>query len=749
MTKKKEPGCTGCSFRGQKRLLPQIVADSPSGVRTLFIGESPTWEDVQAGRLGEEDLFKEMIERHNVKRYAFTNVVLCNPPRDKKAKVADLENCSIFLDTFLWEFDPDQVVCLGKLAARAVLGKEIAAQKMYKLREQSPITIGEGESAIKYFVTYSPKAVYKRPKLIDDFVADFDFIFDPPEPTWIDPTITWLSTYEKADNWLTSSFQSHNDGLDLFMQPVALDFETTGLHPIADRPVTIALSWDDNRAAVFNLHDLTDKQMAEILTRINRFLKLSACVVYHNAKFDMKFFKQWSGVKPPLGWDTKLADYALTGNPEASRGLKYLARRKLFAPVYNEDIVFDGTTPLEDMAIYNGQDSSTTLQLYELQKAGEDIWHSADLMEHLYETTDMLMEAELHGAPVKEEWLADRKTVLEKEVSKLQAEFDAIDLNPNSYKQIREYFNISESDKEALKAVRDPLAKKILDFRASAKELSTYVTGFSEHIVNGRVHTDYLVPGTLTGRLASRGPNMQNLKASEEKDHDYQAVVETSDPNKRVVHFDYSQVEMRILATESMDEHLLDVFRSGRSIHKELAIEVFGPDYTDRQYTDTKSANFGVIYGISPFGLSHLIKSTEEEAAVFLNAWYAMYPDVSIWQNKVKDTIREQGYVETRFGRRRRFDLERLVVKQSTIFREGINFKIQSPACDIYLKAALAIWKDIGIYPIQLVHDELVYELDITDIDDTMDYISWKMQKVGEDLTDNKIPIPAEVKGEE
>jgi len=118
-------------------------------------------------------------------------------------------------------------------------------------------------------------------------------------------------------------------------------------------------------------------------------------------------------------------------------------------------------------------------------------------------------------------------------------------------------------------------------------------------------------------------------------------------------------------------------------------------------------------------------------------------------RKEIKDLIRKQGYVETRFGRRRRFDLESLVVKQSAIFREGINFKIQSYACDIYLKAALAIWHDIGIFPIQLVHDELVYELDVTDIDDTIDYISWKMQKVGEDLTDNKIPIPAEVKGEE
>ena len=162
-----------------------------------------------------------------------------------------------------------------------------------------------------------------------------------------------------------------------------------------------------------------------------------------------------------------------------------------------------------------------------------------------------------------------------------------------------------------------------------------------------------------------------------------------------------------------------------------------------------KNVNFGIIYGISPFGLSHLIKSTEEEAATYLNTWYAMYPAVSVWQKKIKDTIRSQGYVETKFGRRRRFDLEGLVVKQSTIFREGINFKIQSPACDIYLSAALAIWRHLGIYPIQLVHDELVYELDVEDIDVTMDYISWKMKKVGEDLTGNIIPIPAEIKGDD
>jgi len=728
-----------------------IAEDDGNGIplRTLFVGESPTWDDMEAGKLGEEELFKQMVERFKISRYAFTNVALCNPPKDKKAKVAEVESCSIFLDAFIETWRPNQIVCLGKLAARAILGKEVAAQKMYKLREQSPIRINDNtEQAANVFVTYSPKAVYKRPKLIDDFVADFDFIMHPPVPTWIDPASEFKKSRAEWLAWYggyTENGETRGDIFpEAFAEPCALDFETTGLHPIRNRPVTIALSWWAEESIVVNLHDMTDEEMALTLQEIDDLIRLSACVVYHNAKFDMKFFKQWGGIKPPLGWDTKLADYTLTGNPEASRGLKYLARRKMFAPAYNEDIVFDGTTPIEDMATYNGQDSSTTLQLYDIQRK---LHPDLDLLEHLYESTDMLVDAELTGAPVKEEWLDERATVLTEETDRLQAEFDAEELNPNSYKQIRAYFDIKESDKEALKELKDPMADKILAFRASAKELSTYVTGFSEHIVDGRVHTDYIVPGTLTGRLASRGPNMQNLKASDEAEHDYQAVVASNDPSKRVVHFDYSQVEMRIMGIESLDERLLDVFQSGRSIHAELAIEINGENYTDRQYTNAKSANFGIIYGISPFGLSHLMKSTEEEAGVYLNTWYDMYPQVSVWQRKIRKLIKEQGYVETPFGRRRRFDLEGLVVKQSTIFREGINFPIQSFACDVYLSAALAIWKETGVYPIQLVHDELVYELDVYGIDDTMDYISWKMRKVGEDLTGNVIPIPAEVKG--
>ena len=434
----------------------------------------------------------------------------------------------------------------------------------------------------------------------------------------------------------------------------------------------------------------------------------------------------------------------LTGNPEASRGLKYLARRKMFAPAYNEDIVFDGTTPIEDMAKYNGQDASTTLQLYRLQK---DQSPDLDLLAHLYETTDMLVDVELKGAPIKEAWLAERKEVLTKEVAELQAEFDELGLNPNSYIQVRAFFNIQSSDKEALKTVRHPVAAKILAFRASAKELSTYVDGFSEHIVNGRIHTDYRVTGTLTGRLASRGPNMMNLKSDDEEEHDYQAVVDTLDPTKTVEHFDYSQIEMRIMAIQSGDKRLLDVFHSGRDVHSELAREVFGDDFTEQQRKKAKSANFGVIYGISPFGLSHMIKTSEEEAATYLDTWYQMYPGVSIWQERIRKTIQEQGYIQTAFGRRRRFDLEGLVVKPDTIFREGINFPIQSHACDVYLKAGLAIWKEVGLYPIQLVHDELVYELDIDGLDDTMDYITWKMQRIGEDLTGNELPILVGIKG--
>jgi len=760
MPKMINPGCVDCPLKGNARLLPTIE-EHPGEPRTLFIGEAPAQSEVTEGELtkGKDGiLFRKMLERFGVHNYAVTNACLCYPGYGKKAKVAHMDSCSIWLETFIAEYDPDRIVCLGKFAARAVLGKAIGKTKLYKLREQSPLVVFPDElgphlptEGKQVFVTYSPKAIYKQPKWIDDFVADLDFVFNPPEPTFIEPDVTFLSGTPKeiigtATNHKLKQFCINHHLANYQAQakdmvgPVALDFETTGLHPIRNRPVTIGLSFTPEKAVVVDLHNLTDEGIKEVLSFINEELNRSTAVVYHESKFDMKFFKQWSGVKPPLGWDTKLADYIHTGNPEASRGLKYLVRRKLFAPIYDKDITFDGTTPIEDMAKYNGYDASATLQLYNYQH--ENWFEEASdtsLMLHLYDVTDMLVDTELKGAPVREEWLEAKKKELESNKEGYQHIFDELELNPSSPKQVREYFNIKSSDKEALKEVDDEVAKNILEYRAITKELSTYVIGFSEHIVNGRVHSDYRVPGTLTGRLASRSPNMMNLKSDDDENKNYQLVVDTSEPGIKVVHFDYSQIEMRKMAIECRDKHLMDVFTSGRDIHNELQKEIFGTEYdieSNTQRVHAKTTNFGTIYGISPYGLSKR----------YLRTWYKMYPQVKDWQDEIKDHVRKHKIVKTQFGRIRRVDLEYLVVYEDAIFRECINFPIQSECCDIYLKAALAIYRKTGLYPIQLVHDELVYELATEDLNDTIDFICWKMKRVAEDLTGHIVPFPVGVK---
>jgi DNA polymerase-1 len=500
---------------------------------------------------------------------------------------------------------------------------------------------------------------------------------------------------------------------------------------------------------------MTDDEIYITLREINTILRLSKCVIYHEAKFDMKFFKRWGGVKPPLGWDTKIADYVMNGNPESSRGLKYLARRTMYAPVYDADIDFEGNTSIEDMAIYNGFDTSATYQLYLAQEGDLCFMPREDeLLKHLLKITEMLVDVELCGAPINEAWLYERKAQLEHDIESFQQQFDEDEElpNPNSPKQVREFFGTKAADKETLKKVKNPIAKDILEYRGIKKELSTYVDGFIPHIVNGRIHSTYRPMGTLTGRLSSRQPNMQNLKSDEEEEHDYQAIVNTSEDSDKVcIHFDYSQIEARLIAVRANCKRLLDLFLDGRSVHGELAVEIFGADYTEKEYKRAKSTNFGIAYGISPYGLIKLLEKenitiSEEEAAKYLETWYNMYPEVGKWQDKIKQEVREKKVVRTQFGRSRYFGLESLVVTQGAIMREGINFPIQSEACDIHLLAALYIQNATGIYPIQLVHDELVYELYKKGLEDEVDYICWSMKKTAEDLTGNIIPFPAAVK---
>jgi uracil-DNA glycosylase family 4 len=244
--KEKNGGCVECPLKGKLRLLPIISDETPGEPRTLFVGEAPTEDEIRAGKLTEgrdTGLFRNMIDRFNVKNFAVTNACLCFPGIGKKPKVKDLENCAIWLETFIADFNPDRIVCLGKFAARAILGKEIAKKKMYTLREQSPLKIvdtNEGfENITDVFVTYSPKAIFKRPKLIDDFVSDLDFVFNPPEDIWVDPEILYLNGTPKeiignaTDGKLEQFFINHhlgnyqNQEPDM-VGPIALDFETTG-----------------------------------------------------------------------------------------------------------------------------------------------------------------------------------------------------------------------------------------------------------------------------------------------------------------------------------------------------------------------------------------------------------------------------------------------------------------------------------------------------------------------------------------
>jgi len=371
-----EWGCNECVLKDLKRVPPKIVGKDTRGV--LFLGESPTDDEAEGGQLltgDQSKLMTYMINRFQIKDYAITNCVLCYPGKKKKAKVKEILRCSVFRDSFVQEYAPSKIVCLGKTAAKTILGKELGKEKMYILRERSPFLLEDGTPV---FVAHSPKAITKQHKLVDDFLADFQFAFDPPPNTWITPEVLYHPTRGAWVDWYggqVDDITRPDIFPEAFARPVAVDFETTGLHPKIHRPTTISMSWWPEESIVVNLKDMNDEEMAVTLSEIAHLLELSERVIYHESKFDMKFFKQWSDIKPPLGWDTKIADYAMKGNPESSRGLKYLARRMLYAPVYDADIDFEGNTSIEDMATYNGMDTSATYQIYD--STGRSLFYAA------------------------------------------------------------------------------------------------------------------------------------------------------------------------------------------------------------------------------------------------------------------------------------------------------------------------------------------------------------------------------------
>jgi len=483
----------------------------------------------------------------------------------------------------------------------------------------------------------------------------------------------------------------------------------------------------------------------------------------HNLKYSIIILNQDGiHVKGPL-FDTMIASY-LTNPNKPNHGLEdvvleYLSyRKKTFMEVINKKSSFS-EVPLEEAAAYASENASLSLELKEVlfnalrENDLENIYLNIE-MPLIYVLADM----EEAGVKIDSNKLEGISKELERELGGIQRRIFFLageEFNINSPKQLSKvlFHSLGFQPKKRTKtgystemgvleelAESHELPREILNYRSLSKLKTTYIDVLPT-IINpktGRIHTSFNQAATATGRLSSSDPNLQNIPIKGDWGRRIRETFIAEEGNL-LLSADYSQVELRILAHLSNDEGLIEAFRNNLDIHARTASEIFNIQI-DKITPDirriAKTVNFGVIYGISPFGLSETLSISRDEAKKYIEQYFKRHPGVKSYIEKTLDEARNKGYASTLFGRRRA--IPEIKSKNSNIRQQGerlaINSPIQGTAADIIKIAMINIWKkikDIGLKTrmILQVHDELLFELPARELVIVKDIVKKDMEE--------------------
>jgi len=537
---------------------------------------------------------------------------------------------------------------------------------------------------------------------------------------------------------------------------IAIDTETTALQAMYADLVGISFAMEPGEAAYLPLgHDY--QGAPEQVDRVAALEALRPLLedperkkVGQNLKYDFTVFARAGVSLRGIAYDTMLESYVLDSvanrHDMDTLSLKYLGHRM----ISYEDVAGKGRNqitfnqvPLDTAADYASEDADITLQLH------RTLWprlEAEQRLRELFEKLEMplvpvLAAMEQNGVRIDADMLARHSRQLAGQMEELEQkafQLAGSAFNIGSPKQIQEVLydrlqlpvlrktpkgqpSTAENVLQEL-AIDYDLPQVILDYRALSKLKSTYTDKLPE-LVNpdtGRIHTSYHQAVAATGRLSSSDPNLQNIPV---RSAEGRRIREAFIPEKGNVLLaaDYSQIELRIMAHLSQDEGLLNAFREGEDVHRATAAEIFGVDLdqvTDDQRRHSKAVNFGLIYGMSAYGLSQQLRIPRNEAQAYIDLYFARYPGVKAFMDHTRAEARERGYVETVFGRR----LYVPDIKASNFNRRqyaertAINAPMQGTAADIIKIAMLVVSDWISdeapeIRMIMQVHDELVFEL--------------------------------------
>jgi DNA polymerase-1 len=552
------------------------------------------------------------------------------------------------------------------------------------------------------------------------------------------------------------------------------DVETDGTDEMRAVLLGFSLAVDEGKACYVPVRARDTLCIAEDEARRSIAVLLedpSVGLVGQNVKYDYKVMRRW-GVSPAkVCFDTMVAAWMLDSE-QGSYGLDRMAEQRLsYRTRPYEDLVGKGQTlqdvPIQQVTDYSGEDADLTLRLYRLLSPELDAAGLAPLFSRVeMPLLVVLAEMELTGIRVLSTELAAYSQEMEKDLARLESEIYALcgrKFNINSTKQLQDIlftwrkltpvkktktgFSTDEDVLEIL-ASQDPVPERILAHRKLSKLKSTYVDALPLQIneVTGRLHTHYVQTGAATGRLASKDPNLQNIPIREEEGRRIRSAFVPA-PGMRFISADYAQIELAILAYLSKDPVLLQAFREGRDIHRQTASLIFSvaeSEVSPEQRRIGKTINFGVVYGMSAYGLSQSLKIAKADANRFIETYFQRYQGVDSY---LKETIRgaeQNGFVTTLMGRRRRIIAIRSPnrTEKAAAQRIAVNSPIQGTAADIVklamVKLSTKLREECLAARILLqVHDEIILESPL----EQCERAARLVQEVMEHVVDVDIPL--------
>ena len=547
----------------------------------------------------------------------------------------------------------------------------------------------------------------------------------------------------------------------------SLDTETTSIEALDAKLVGLSFSTEDFRAWYVPVSRETEKakKILEIFRPVYENPKILK--VGQNLKYDLTVLANYDiHLSGPL-FDTMLAHYLI--QPELRHNMDYLAEIYLnYKTIHIEELIGPkgrgqknmGDLEPKDIYKYACEDADVTLRL--MKPLAEELRKNS--LEEVFQNIEMplmpvLARMERNGVVLDTETLKEvendftaRLQTLEKDIYELAGHEFTI----NSPRQVGEVLfgelKLSEKVKKTKsgqystseEVLRDlhskhPIVQKILDYRGLKKLLSTYVEALPKLInpATGHIHTSFNQAVTATGRLSSSNPNLQNIPVRGE---DGREIRKAFIPEAGEIFFsaDYSQIELRIMAHLSGDEHMIEAFNAGHDVHAATAARIFHKDIKDISKDErrkAKTANFGIIYGISAFGLAERMDVSRTEAKELIDSYFEMYPKIKDYISKAVDTAREKGYIETEFGRRRYLpDINsRNAVVRGYAERNAVNAPIQGTAADIIKIAMIRVQQRLDAEGCKArmmlqVHDELNFSVPTDEFDKVKRIVIEEMQ---------------------